>query len=143
MTTLQTACLPETTRAVVPPPAGDLAHHLTGSRMAHAYERCGFVQNTVALGMRVNIDLLSAPTRQRAPIAFARQVAMYLAHISCGLTLTDVGRCFGRDRTTVGHACQVVEDRRDNPRIDLMLDYLEAAVLDWYARFGEPSGHAN
>ncbi len=93
--------------------------------------------------MRVNVGLLLAPTRQRAPIAFARQVAMYLAHISCGLALTDVGRCFGRDRTTVAHACQLVEDRRDDPKTDLMLDYLEAAVLDWYARCGEPSGQAH
>ena len=40
-------------------------------------------------------------TRGRADTAFARQVAMYLAHVAYGLTLSDVGRVFERDRTTV------------------------------------------
>src|SRR5262245_12092505 len=49
-------------------------------------------------------------TRGRARVAFARQVAMYLAHVACGLNLTEVGYIFARDRTTVAHACNVVED---------------------------------
>jgi len=67
-------------------------------------------------------------TRGRAKVALARQVAMYLAHVACGLSLTDTGRLFGRDRTTVAHACSVVEDRRDDPLFDRALDLLEWAV---------------
>src|SRR5207253_1177264 len=48
---------------------------------------------------------LWAGTRGRPHVAFARQVAMYLAHVACGLTLTQVGHVFARDRTTVAHAC--------------------------------------
>ena len=51
---------------------------------------------------------------------------MYLAHTSYGLNLSEVGRLFERDRTTVAHACGVVEDRRDDPIFDRVLD-----VLDW------------
>jgi chromosomal replication initiation ATPase DnaA len=36
----------------------------------------------------------------------------------------DIGVAFGRDRTTVGHACHVVEDRRDDPVFD---DFVSAA----------------
>lgn len=67
-------------------------------------------------------------TRGRAKVALARQVAMYLAHVACGLSLTDTGRLFGRDRTTVAHACGVIEDRRDDPVFDRALDLLEWAV---------------
>jgi len=69
-----------------------------------------------------------ATTRGRARTAFARQIAMYLSHVVCGRTLTDVGRQFARDRTTVAHACAHIEDRRDDPRFDRTLDLLEAIV---------------
>ena len=53
---------------------------------------------------------------------------MYLAHVVCGLSLTEVGTLFARDRTTVSHACSVVEDRRDDPELDGRLEHLERAV---------------
>src|SRR5947208_7954986 len=53
---------------------------------------------------------LWSETRGRPHAAFARQVAMYLAHVAWGLTLTEVGNVFVRDRTTVAHACGLVED---------------------------------
>jgi hypothetical protein len=71
---------------------------------------------------------LSAPSRGKAPVALARQAAMYLAHVSCGLSLTDVGAVFSRDRTTVAHACAVIEDRRDDPVFDRALELLEWIV---------------
>jgi chromosomal replication initiation ATPase DnaA len=74
----------------------------------------------------IDRHLLGSPTRGRSRVAFARQVAMYLAHVAFGLTLTTVGRAFGRDRTTVSHACALVEDARDNPEFDHTLELLEA-----------------
>ena len=53
---------------------------------------------------------------------------MYLAHVSCGMTLTDVGAMFGRDRTTVAHGCLKVEYRRDDPSFDRALDLLGWAL---------------
>ena len=64
----------------------------------------------------------------KAPHSFARQVAMYLAHVVCGLSLTEVGALFARDRTTVAHAWGVVEGKRDDPELDGRLDHLERAV---------------
>jgi chromosomal replication initiation ATPase DnaA len=83
-----------------------------------------------AIGMAFEVEALAlhAPTRGPAATAFARQVGMYLAHVACGLSLSDIGRIFDRDRTTVAHACGVVEDRRDDPCIDRTLDLLEAVV---------------
>jgi len=67
-------------------------------------------------------------SRGKARVALARQVAMYLAHVSCGLSFTEVGEIFHRDRTTVAHACGVVEDRRDDPVFDRSLELLEWVV---------------
>jgi len=61
-------------------------------------------------------------------IAFARQVSMYLAHVAGGLPQAEVGRLFARDRTTVAHACMVVEDRRDDPAFDQTMAILEFAM---------------
>lgn len=67
-------------------------------------------------------------TRGAKGIASARQIAMYLAHVSCGMTLTDVGAMFGRDRTTVSYGCLRVEYRRDDPILDRTLDLLGWAL---------------
>ncbi len=86
------------------------------------------VEHPVSGAFRVGADDLNRARRGRADTAFARQVAMYLAHITLGLTLTQVGRMFGRDRTTVAHACGIVEDRRDDRSFDAALLLLEAAI---------------
>jgi hypothetical protein len=68
-------------------------------------------------------------TRGSPSEALARQVAMYLAHVGCGLTLTEVGHLFHRDRTTVAHACVLIEDRRDDAGFDRALELLEGVML--------------
>ena len=84
---------------------------------------------TVAAVRHVSPASLRSPRRGRRPIALARQTAMYLAHVAFGLTLTRVGICFGRDRTTVRHACALIEDRRDDPALEFALSALEAGLI--------------
>jgi len=86
------------------------------------------VYDAVSMVYSIERGILDHPTRGRSRVAFARQVAMYLAHVAFGLTLTTVGRAFRRDRTTVSHACALVEDARDNPEFDRTLELLEAIV---------------
>jgi len=86
------------------------------------------IEQAVVQVFGVGREDLRRLSRGRAKVALARQVAMYLAHVACGLTLTDTGRLFGRDRTTVAHACGVIEDRRDDPLFDRALDLLEWSV---------------
>lgn len=87
------------------------------------------VEQAVATTFQVPLRELRARTRRRASVALARQVAMYLAHVAYGLTLTQVGTLFGRDRTTVAYACRIVEDLRDDSVFDLFLDHLEIAIV--------------
>jgi hypothetical protein len=77
----------------------------------------------------------TAPVPARAA-AFARQIAMYLAHVGFGLSMAEIGRAFGRDRTTVLHACHLIEDRRDEVRFDQQLDHLEQAAIALRAASG-------
>lgn len=86
------------------------------------------IEETVAHVFGVEGCDLRRATRGRAKVARARQVAMYLAHVACGMSLTEVGRTFARDRTTVSHACGVIEDGRDDPTFDRVLELLENAV---------------
>ena len=71
---------------------------------------------------------LWSETRGPRGVVFARQVAIYLAHVSCGLNLTETGHLFGRDRTTVAHACKVVEALRDDRHFDRSLELLEGVI---------------
>ena len=49
----------------------------------------------------------------RRSTCHVRQISMYVCHVVLRLSLSDIGAAFGRDRTTVGYACNVVEDRFD------------------------------
>src|SRR5215813_5214404 len=69
-------------------------------------------------------EIVDGP-RGSAAAAFARQVAMYLCHVAFELSLARVALAFGRDRSTVAHACHVIEDRRDSEAFDAWIASLE------------------
>lgn len=56
--------------------------------------------------------------RSTTSVARVRQIGMYVAHVILGLNMTEIGRGFGRDRTTVQHACHLIEDMRDDEDFD-------------------------
>jgi chromosomal replication initiation ATPase DnaA len=71
-------------------------------------------------------EIAAKPRKQR--VARARQMAIYLAHVGFGLNYTRLGQAFGRDRTTIRHACFRIEDARDEIGFDRALDFLEGAL---------------
>jgi hypothetical protein len=72
--------------------------------------------------------LLLHPSRCSAAVAEARQLAMYLMHVIQRRPYAEIAGLFGRDRTTVSHACALIEDCRDRPRFDAEVAALEAAL---------------
>lgn len=76
----------------------------------------------------VRVAEIAARSRCSPRVANARHVAMYLAHVVCGLSLASVGSGFKRDRSTVSYACRRVEDSRDDPAVDSMLAGLECSA---------------
>lgn len=84
----------------------------------------------VAYGLSQSSNAILKAGRGTAEAAFARQIAMYILYVGMGLSLTRVAAAFGRDRTTVSHACHQIENRRENPDFDDWLESLEASLVD-------------
>ncbi len=73
---------------------------------------------------------------RRRMACHVRQIAMYVCHVALQIPFCDIGTAFGRDRTTVGHACHVVEDRRDDLAFDEFISAIERMATAVFA----PSG---
>lgn len=89
--------------------------------------RARFACDAAAFALGCDESLLE-PGRGSARASSARQVAMYLTHVAFGMSLQRVGFAFARDRSTIAHACHIIEDRRDDPAFDNLLDQLEASL---------------
>lgn len=74
------------------------------------------------------VDVFSQ-RRLAASDIFLRQMSMYLLNTVYNFNLSRVARVFSRDRTTVRHACQLIEDQRDSPVFDDLLSGLEQFLL--------------
>ncbi len=68
--------------------------------------------------------------RAKAPVVFARQLAMYLSHVVGQMSLGQVAVEFGRERTTVGYSCHAIEDRRDSPIFDEQIEAMEETLRE-------------
>jgi len=100
------------TRTFQEPSAGDVG--LAATVAAHAYG--------------LPAAALAGAGRGDSRVSRARQVAMYLAHGVLEMTIGQIARAFGRDRSTVSHACRCIEDAREDPNIDRTMDWLETLL---------------
>lgn len=99
-----------------------------GSNEVQRIDMRHVIERTVADVFDIEPRHLRMPTRGQYRISLARQVCMYVAHVACGMSLTEVGRMFERDRTTAAHACSVVEGRRDDDGFNHAIDLIELVV---------------
>jgi chromosomal replication initiation ATPase DnaA len=76
----------------------------------------------------VSAEDIIAKARGNAHVAAARQVAMYLCHVSLEWSLGRVAIAFRRDRSTVAYACHAIEDKRDDAKFDRWVAGLETMV---------------
>jgi chromosomal replication initiation ATPase DnaA len=114
--------------AMVPPSPRALRAERRQIREIQRAAQVALTQETIAGAFKISVIEMRARTRRTARVALARQIAMYLMHVAFGLSLSAVGHYFGRDRTTAAHACRQIEDRRDDPDFDCLIDRLEFAV---------------
>lgn len=75
---------------------------------------------------------------RRRSMKLARQISIYMCHVTLGHSQRLVGTMFGRHRTTVRYVCARIEDRRDEPSFDRMLVALESALLVFTATLCAP-----
>lgn len=88
----------------------------------------GFVTHLVSLATNISAAEISAPKRASHATVRARQLCIYLTHITFHWPLNRVAYAFGRDRTTCGHACRRIEDMREDAAFDRRLADLEACL---------------
>lgn len=81
-------------------------------------------------------DLLDGQ-RGLAEVCEARQLAMYLVHVILSRPQHIVGRLFGRRRSTVYHACHVIEDLREGPSIEDEIERIERRFAEMMAAIGD------
>lgn len=98
--------------------------------------RCRIVRQLTAEMLALVSERVQMRRDRRRAACHVRQIAMYICHVVLQLSLTDIGTAFGRDRTTVGHACNVVEDRRDDKAYDEFVAAIERVVISVFGAAG-------
>jgi hypothetical protein len=140
--------LPSRDAPLAVPSAGDERASASAQRRfvdpVRAMRLRDLLERTVFVGLgpdlfppgRNNWRILAAPDQGRggAQAVFVRQVAIYLGHVGCRLSYSEVGSLYARNRTTAARACSIIEDRRDDPRLDQTLALLELCIRAEFRR---------
>lgn len=111
-----------TARFVSRGPARMAASNLDVSRA------CAQAARLAAGHYEVTLREIGARRRSSRRITRARHVAIYLAHVVFGVSLTGIAAAFGRDRKSIAYACRAIEDARDDPAFDAAIAQLELAA---------------
>ncbi len=95
----------------------------------------GFARLTVtAVGLEFSLPHLTLEAHERAgatkPEVFARQVAAYLCQTVFNMSIPRVAELFHRDRSTITHALNVIEDAREDPVFNRKLLKAENFLID-------------
>jgi len=89
----------------------------------------------------VPVEEMRKPTRGRRHVALARQIAIHLARSVFGLSRNQLAAEFRRDRSTVNHACQLIDLMREHDaQFDSTLRWMES-LLKRAAGQGSPVRH--
>ena len=87
-----------------------------------------FVIQMVASAFEFTTQDLFRERRESAKLVRARQVTIYLLHTSLRRPFGELAEIFDKDRSTIGHACRVIEDLRDIPKFDDRIIELEQTI---------------
>ncbi|TDK37273.1 transposase [Rhizobium deserti] len=101
---------------------------------------CRIVRQVIGELVCLFADRVMLRRDRRRLACHVRQISMYVCHVALQIPMQDIGEALGRDRTTVAHACHVVEDRRDDPTFD---EFLSAAERMVTAVFGNSEVHVH
>ena len=74
---------------------------------------CNKIVDVVCAYFNYSVDDLKVRKRVR-PLCYARQVCMYFLIKDSSLTLTEIGKLFAMDHTTVIHARETIKDLLSN-----------------------------
>ena len=120
------------TASFVPPLFGDSEDEDTSVRDERALVLCEGMIDIAAALFSVSGREIRRGGRSSTSVARVRQIAMYVTHTVLRVSMRQVGLGFGRDRTTVLHACHVIEDMRDDVEFDRHVAMVERVALAAY-----------
>ena len=98
---------------------------------------CQSVRLMTAEFLFMSGDRIGMRRERRRLACHVRQIAMYVCHVALQMRMSTIGEGFGRDRSTVAHACAVVEDRRDDRDFDEFVGAMERIALLAFGHFSE------
>ena len=91
-----------------------------------------------AYALDLKTEAILSRQRRSPAEARGRQISMYLLRTALGMSLSRVARVFNRDRTTVAHGCNQIEDCRDDPDFDLWIEQLSVGLSSVVVLDGAP-----
>ncbi len=100
------------------------------------FQLCDGVLDILSAYFNVNGRDLRSHSRCERSVARVRQIGMYVAHVALALTMSEVGRAFGRDRSTVNHACHLIEDMREDLEFDRIIQTIESIIRVAFVQSG-------
>jgi chromosomal replication initiation ATPase DnaA len=100
-----------------------------GRREEEVIELCESMIDVTAALFNVSSKEMRRTGRTAIDVSRVRQIAMYVTHVMLGLSMMEVGKGFQRDRTTVLHACHLIEDMRDDGEFDRIVGMTERVAV--------------
>ncbi len=101
-----------------------------------SFQICDHVLDILSALFNISGCDLRSNSRCEQAVARVRQIGMYVVHVTLGMSMTEVGRVFGRDRSTVAHACHLIEDMREDPDFDGIVHTVETVIRAAFAQSG-------
>ncbi len=117
--------------------ADDMFAIAADTREERCFELCEAMIDIAAALFNVSGKDIRKPGRSSTAVSRVRQIAMYVAHVVLGINMGDIGKAFGRDRTTVVYACHLIEDLREDVDFDRVITMTERVAR---AAFGSRLG---
>ena len=91
-------------------------------------DRADLIVHVVAMRLGAPMETVTRKGRLAQPALRARRVSLYLVHVALGWSLERVGHAFGINRQTVSTACTRIEEARDEPHLNDLLDELAETI---------------
>lgn len=87
-----------------------------------------FVNQMIAAAFQLKAERLLKSDRGAVRVNRPRQISMYLMNTALSLKFTEIAEFYNKDRTTVSHACRVIEELRDDPEFDERIGEFEKTI---------------
>ena len=104
---------------------------IENSHKPKSHQYMTFTIALVAHALNIEQKKILVPKRSQKNITLARQITSYLMHVACQINISKTARLLKKDRATITHACHKIENQRDNPIFNYMIDHLEAVIKLW------------